>query len=211
MRPCRRSKFARNTLADHLPAGMTSPVGTNHRPVSPLIVGSAGRGVVSPSRTTSSDVTTGPDVVVVVVLLPPPCCACAAAGTAASAITRNAEDKIRTNTDASLFRLDVEKYGPAISLLAQAPFPMRRNSLPAITSAGFDSGHQSTASTATDLPAFAAGGTRLISGPFVGCAFLVRGASTLARDLALLLRQTSTQSHGALFEFRPQHSSSSTP
>ena len=91
------------------------------------MVGSAGRGVVSPSRTTSSDVTTGPDVVVVVVLLPPPCCACAAAGAAAaSAVTRNAEDKIRTNTDASLFRLDVEKYGPAISLLARAPFPMEK-------------------------------------------------------------------------------------
>jgi len=64
-------------------------------------------------------------VVVVVLVLPPPCCACAAAGTAASALTRNAVDKMRTNTDASLFRLDVEKYGPAISLPAQAPFRMR--------------------------------------------------------------------------------------
>src|SRR5688500_3682217 len=104
---------------------MTSPVGTNHRPVSPLIVGSAGRGLESPSSTISSDVTTGPDVVVVVVLLLPPCGACAATGTAASALTRNAVDKMRTNTDASLFRLDVEKYGPAISLPAQAPFRMR--------------------------------------------------------------------------------------
>src|SRR6185503_14336111 len=104
---------------------MTSPVGTNHRPVSPLIVGSAGRGLESPSSTTSSDVTTGPDVVVVVVLLLPACGACAATGTAASALTRNAVDKMRTNTDASLFRLDVEKYGPGISLPVLAPFRMR--------------------------------------------------------------------------------------
>ena len=51
------------------------------------------------------------------------------------------------------------------------------------------SGHESTASTATDLPAFAAGGTRLISGPLVGGALLVRGASTLAGDFPLLLRR----------------------
>ena len=45
MSPCRRSKFARNTLNDQRPPGIVSAVGTNQKPVSPLIVGSAGRGV----------------------------------------------------------------------------------------------------------------------------------------------------------------------
>src|SRR5687768_4964190 len=99
VRPCRRSKLARKTLNDHLPAGIVSAVGTNHKPVSPLIVGSDGRGVVSPSSTISSEVTTGPEVVVVVVAWPP-AGACAAAGAAAKAATRNPQDKVRNNTDA---------------------------------------------------------------------------------------------------------------
>src|SRR5687767_9079338 len=186
--PCLRSKFARNRLADHFPAGNVSAVGTNHRPVSPLNVGSAGRGVVSPSRTTSSDVTTGPDVVVVVVLLPPPCCACAAAGVAASALTRNAVDKIRTNTSASLFRLDVEKRA---SNLVYSP---RLHSGCGNHAYGTHIGwigwwRQSSPTTATDLPALAPCSTGLVGGPLVGGAFLMRSASTLAGDFTLLLRR----------------------
>ena len=51
--PWSRSKFTRYALSDHFFAGNTSPVGTNHSPVSPLIVVVAGR------VTTSSDVAGG--------------------------------------------------------------------------------------------------------------------------------------------------------
>ena len=58
---------------------------------------------------------------------------------------------MRTNTYASLFRLDVEN-GPSISLLAQAPFRMREPRLR--THIGWIGWlHQSPATTATDLPA----------------------------------------------------------
>src|SRR5215212_6952244 len=41
--PWSRSKFTRYALSDHFFAGSTSPVGTNHSPVSPLNVVVAGR------------------------------------------------------------------------------------------------------------------------------------------------------------------------
>jgi hypothetical protein len=48
VKPWSRSKFTRYALSDHFLAGSTSPVGTNHNPVSPLIVVVAGRVSVAP-------------------------------------------------------------------------------------------------------------------------------------------------------------------
>src|SRR6476661_5195268 len=46
--PWSRSKFTRYALSDHFFAGSTSPVGTNHNPVSPFTVVVAGRVSASP-------------------------------------------------------------------------------------------------------------------------------------------------------------------
>src|SRR5262245_2402509 len=208
VKPSVRSKFVRYRLKDQRLAGSTSPVGTNHSPVSPMAVVVAGRvaaGVVMSAAAGRcvpvgcapwGEVAAGcwlrlagVDDVCADAVAP----SIATTATTATTIAVDARFHIRTRLRLSRHLLPAELVAP---IRHRCDFGRCR------TARSLD---QAPAAAAADLTTLAPRRARFLGRPLVGRPFLVGGATALARNFALLLGGHRREP-AALLAFTVHHS-----